>query len=91
MLNHDNICMSVFHSLVIREKPSSKRPRKQSMDLYSGRFVHRVLGKGRNWVNVSGRMPYRVKNVDTLTSSQTLIPPFQIQTMIPKPRPILLV
>ena len=36
-------------------------------------------------------MPYRRKNVDSLTSSQTLIPPLQIQTKIPKPRPILLV
>ena len=27
------------------------------------------FGKGRNWVTVSGYMPYRRKNVDTMTSS----------------------
>ena len=30
MLNHDNICMRLIHCVVIREKPPSKRPRKQS-------------------------------------------------------------
>ena len=46
-------------------------------------FDTRIFGKGRNWVTVRGYMPPRRKNVDTLTSSQTLIPPFQIQTKIP--------
>ena len=50
-----------------------------------------VYGIGRNCVTVSGYMPYRCKNVDTMTSSQTLIPPLQIQTKKLKPRPILLV
>ena len=30
MLNHDNTCMRVFHTVVIREKTPSKRPRKQN-------------------------------------------------------------
>ena len=30
MLNHDNICMRVIHSVVKREKPPSKRPRIRS-------------------------------------------------------------
>ena len=53
--------------------------------------LHYLTGKGRNFVTVSEYMSYRWKNVDTLTSSQTLILPLQIQTKKPKPRPILLV
>ena len=34
MLNHNNICMSVFHSVVIREKPLSKTCR------IGGKFHH---------------------------------------------------
>ena len=33
MLNHDNICMRMSHSVVIREKPPSKRPRIRSRNV----------------------------------------------------------
>ena len=53
-------------------------------------YTWQKSGIGRNWVTVSGYMPYRRRKVDTFsvtTSYETLIPPLQILSKMSKPGP----